>query len=70
LGEPGAKEPVTWWLRTKTLEFDQGFWLVGTDGTPLNGLGDDVRVVGDASYAPSELWGPDHARGVVVGFCL
>lgn len=62
--------PVTWWLRSKTLEFDEGFWLVGTDGTPLNGFGEDARVVEDASYAPRELWGPDHSRGVVVGFCL
>ena len=66
----GEDEPCAWWLRTKTLEFGDGFWLVGTDGTPLNGLGEDVRVVEDAEYAPQEQWGPDHARGVVVGFCL
>ena len=60
----------TWWLRTKTLEFGDGFWLVGTDGTPLNGLGEDARVVEDVAYAPDELWGPDHARGMLVGFCL
>ena len=63
-------EATTWWLRTKTLEFGEGFWLVGTDGTPLNGLGEDARVVEDPEFAPDELWGPDHARGVVVGFCL
>lgn len=63
-------QATTWWLRTKTLEFDEGFWLVGTDGTPLNGLGEDVRVVEDPEFAPEESWGPDHARGVVVGFCL
>ena len=67
-GKPDA--PRTWWLRTKTLEFGDGFWLVGTDGTPLNGLGEDARVVDDPEYAPDELWGPDHARGLVVGFCL
>lgn len=60
----------TWWLRTKTLEFGDGFWLLGTDGTPLNGLGEDARVVQDVTYAPDQLWGPDHARGVLVGFCL
>ena len=60
----------TWWLRTKTLEFDDGFWLVGTDGCPLNGYGEDSRVVEDPEYAPDDLWGPDHARGVVFGFCL
>lgn len=60
----------TWWLRTKMLEFGDGFWLVGTDGTPLNGLGEDARVVTDPEYAPDEVWGPDHARGVVAGFCL
>ena len=62
--------PCTWWLRTKTLEFGDGFWLVGTDGTPLNGLGEDSRVVKDRSYAPDNLWGPDHARAVVPAFCL
>ena len=61
---------ATWWLRTKTLEFGDGFWLVGTDGTPLNGLGEDAHVVHDSAYAPEKLWGPDHARRVVVGFCL
>lgn len=61
--------PCTWWLRTKTLEFGNGFWLVGTDGAPLNGLGEDARAV-DPAYAPDAVWGPDHARGVVVGFCL
>ena len=66
----GLGEGSTFWLRTKTLEFGDGFWLVGTDGTPLNGLGEDVRVVRDPSFAPEELWGPDHARGVLVGFCL
>lgn len=66
----GGSKPCTWWLRTKTLEFGDGFWLVGTDGTPLNGIGEDARVVDDPEYAPSKLWGPDHARGVVVGFCL
>lgn len=59
----------TWWLRTKTLEFGDGFWLVGTDGTPLNGLGEDARAL-DSSFAPDELWGPDHARAVVPAFCL
>ena len=63
-------QPCTWWLRTKTLEFGDGFWLVGTDGTPLNGLGEDARAAQDPEYAPDELWGPDHARGVVAGFCL
>ena len=62
--------PCTWWLRTKTLEFGDGFWLVGTDGTPLNGLGEDSRVVKDPTYAPDNLWGPDHARAVVPAFCL
>lgn len=65
-----AGDATTWWLRTQTLEFGDGFWLVGTDGTPLNGLGEDARVVVDPSFAPDELWGPDHARGVVIGFCL
>ena len=60
----------TWWLRTKTLEFGDGFWLVGTDGALLNGYGEDVRAIEDAEYVPDELWGPDHARGVLVGFCL
>ena len=63
-------ERYTWWLRTKTLEFGDGFWLVGTDGTPLNGFGEDARVVEDGEYAPDVLWGPDHARGILVGFCL
>lgn len=62
-------KPCTWWLRTKTLEFGNGFWFVGTDGTPLNGLGEDARIL-EPSYVPDEVWGPDHARGVVVGFCL
>ena len=62
--------PTTWWLRTKTLEFGDGFWLVGTDGAPLNGLGEDARVADDPEFAPSAAWGPDHVRGVVVGFCL
>jgi len=66
----GEDSPTSWWLRTKTLEFGDGFWLVGTDGTPLNGLGEDARVVDDPTYAPDELWGPDHPRAVVVGFCL
>lgn len=66
----GEDEPCTWWLRTKMLEFGDGFWLVGTDGTPLNGFGEDARVVMDPEYAPDESWGPDHARGVIVGFCL
>ena len=61
--------PSTWWLRTKTLEFGNGFWLVGTDGAPLNGLGEDARAA-DPAYVPDAVWGPDHARGVVVGFCL
>ena len=68
--QPGEQAACTWWLRTKMLEFGDGFWLVGTDGTPLNGLGEDARIVEDPEYAPDELWGPDHARGVVVGFCL
>jgi hypothetical protein len=63
-------ESCTWWLRSKTLEFGDGFWLVGTDGCPLNALGEDVRVVEDPEFAPDELWGTDHPRGVVVGFCL
>ena len=62
--------PCTWWLRTKTLEFGDGFWLVGTDGTPLNGLGEDARATQDSSFAPEKLWGPDHARAIVAGFCL
>ena len=62
--------PTTWWLRTKTLEFGDGFWLVGTDGTPLNGLGEDARVVEDPTFAPDELWGPNHPRSVIAGFCL
>lgn len=66
----GEGRPSTWWLRTKTLEFGDGFWLVGTDGTPLNGLGEDARVVDDPTYAPDELWGPDHPRAVIIGFCL
>lgn len=66
--DPKARR--TWWLRTKTLEFGDGFWLVGTDGTPLNGLGEDSRAADDPEYAPDELWGPDHARALVVGFCL
>ena len=61
--------PCTWWLRTKTLEFGNGFWLVGTDGASLNGLGEDARAA-DPAYVPDAVWGPDHARGVVVGFCL
>ena len=75
-GELGNKEldgedaPCTWWLRTKTLEFGDGFWLVGADGTPLNGLGEDARVASDPSFAPDSLWGPDHARGVVPCFCV
>ena len=71
--EPNAtlmRTSGTWWLRTKTLEFGDGFWLVGTDGTPLNGYGEDARVVQDPEFAPDALWGPDHARGVVAGFCL
>ncbi|MBR3327591.1 MAG: hypothetical protein IKG22_09760 [Atopobiaceae bacterium] len=66
----GGSNGCTWWLRSKTLEFDEGFWLVGTDGCPLNGYGEDARVVEDPEYAPDELWGPDHARGVVFDFCL
>lgn len=62
-------KPCTWWLRTKTLEFGDGFWLVGTDGAPLNGVGEDARAAA-ADYVPDKLWGPDHARGVVAGFCL
>ena len=61
---------TTWWLRTKMLEFGDGFWLVGTDGTPLNGFGEDARVVNDPEYAPDKAWGPDHARGVIAGFCV
>lgn len=70
LAQTKDSTPCTWWLRTKTLEFGDGFWLVGTDGTPLNGYGEDRRVVDDPEYAPDELWGPDHARGIVAGFCL
>lgn len=69
-GYGGDEEAQTWWLRTKTLEFGDGFWLVGTDGTTLNGLGEDARVVEDPEFSPDELWGPDHERTVVVGFCL
>ena len=65
-----TNSPCTWWLRTKTLEFGDGFWLVGTDGAPLNGLGEDARVANDPSFAPDDLWGPDHARGVIACFCL
>ena len=65
-----SDERSTWWLRTKTLEFGDGFWLVGTDGAPLNGLGEDARAAKDPTFAPDELWGPDHARAVVPGFCL
>lgn len=72
LGRPAEDDDSsrTWWLRTKTLEFGDGFWLVGTDGTPLNGLGEDARAADDPEFAPDELWGPDHARALVVGFCL
>ena len=68
--DAAAAGPCTWWLRTKTLEFGDGFWLVGTAGAPINGLGDAPPAAQDPEYAPSELWGPDHARGVVAGFCL
>lgn len=68
-GSASEEGPCTWWLRTKTLEFGDGFWLVGTDGTPLNGLGEDARATNPA-FAPDELWGPDHARAVLPAFCL
>ncbi|MDO4399863.1 MAG: DUF6273 domain-containing protein [Coriobacteriia bacterium] len=66
----GKEKACTWWLRTKTLESGDGFWLVGTDGTVLNGTGEDSRVVEDPDYKPKEVGNPDQARGVVVGFCL
>ena len=69
-GQDDDATPTTWWLRTKMLEFGDGFWLVGTDGTPLNALGEDVRVVNNPEFAPDESWAPDHARGVIAGFCL
>lgn len=66
-----GEQPCTWWLRTKTLEFGEGFWLVGTDGTALNGIGEDARALSDeGADDPGAMWGPDHARGVVAGFCL
>ena len=60
--------PCTWWLRTKTLEFGEGFWLVGTDGAALPGIGECAAAIAGDEEPTS--WGPDHARGVIVGFCL
>ena len=52
------------------LESGNGLRLVGSDGSALNGTGEDSRVVENPDYKPRQHVVRSRARGVAAGFCF